>query len=72
MNFSLKEEALRKLICCFKDKFDNHTHNASQIEGLSDLVSSGKLKATWDSSGNVTLLGSITVSHDGLGNVSLM
>ena len=79
MKYSLTEDALRKLICCFKDKFNNHKHSIMDVNGLSDLLNGGGgntiggLSVSWDDYGNVTLIGGgITATYDNNGNVTFM
>ena len=38
MNYALTEEALRKLICCVKDKINNHKHLVEDVEDLDELT----------------------------------
>lgn len=38
MKYSFTEEAFRKLICCIKDKIDNHKHKVADVEDLNTLT----------------------------------
>lgn len=72
MNYGLTDQAIRKLVCSFKDKINNHRHSVADVEGLSDVIGGNGLTASWDSNGNVVVIGyTISSSHDDNGNVTL-